>query len=640
MEENRQTDKGRTGSMRPDSGSNSQQQVRLKTRPDSLKREGTSGKNTTGETSARSRSRNRGSGSTPVSGRQARIELTEDERRRQMREYREKKELYKRKRLQKKIMKKGLLVLGVVGLILALTGVIMLVRKISADRERRAAEAAAAAEIARTQTQVKADQVLHLSFPVLTLDPVEKPEEDEFVDEDGDGIPDDDGQDWQDDTEEEQEPEGPVMVDTDGDGVPDTEAVVDTDGDGTPDAPEGAEAYDMQDSLTVQEFRTILQELYDRDYVLVDIYSLASEGENGFEKNQLQVPVGKKPLIISQRDVSYSTKSDGHVDRLIIDEGAVATEYIDEEGGLIVGEQDVIPVLETFVRQHPDFSFQGARGIVGVTGYRGLFGYQVVTDEAVITTPIPEPAGNAHTLNGGDSPADDGEAGTEEESAEAEAGTEEGGALTEDGTARDGETSGIQPDGEEAAAVTAEGQADEAEISGGNEQAGESPDEEQTADSAEAEIPSGSGQTGEEPVRSYLGNDAVKANVADVEQILNVLRGTGWHLACNGYSLLSYGSEYEMMKEDMDTWQEDIGSVLGTTDILIYPRQTDIGSWSPYQDSNEKYAFLRDAGFKYFCIENPLDRTWIQIQPSYVRQGIHEIRNYRDFEEIMQMPEK
>lgn len=38
--------------------------------------------------------------------------------------------------------------------------------------------------------------------------------------------------------------------------------------------------------------------------------------------------------------------------------------------------------LEAFIEVHPDFSFQGARGIVSVAGARGVFGYTIDGDNA------------------------------------------------------------------------------------------------------------------------------------------------------------------------------------------------------------------------------------------------------------------
>ena len=49
---------------------------------------------------------------------------------------------------------------------------------------------------------------------------------------------------------------------------------------------------------------------------------------------------------------------------------------MDENGNVTTGSYDLIPVLEDFIQEHPDFSYHGARAIIGVTGYEGVFGYR------------------------------------------------------------------------------------------------------------------------------------------------------------------------------------------------------------------------------------------------------------------------
>jgi len=41
-----------------------------------------------------------------------------------------------------------------------------------------------------------------------------------------------------------------------------------------------------------------------------------------------------------------------------------------------VGAYDLIPILDAFVEEHPDFSYHGAKAVLALTGYNGLFGYR------------------------------------------------------------------------------------------------------------------------------------------------------------------------------------------------------------------------------------------------------------------------
>ena len=62
--------------------------------------------------------------------------------------------------------------------------------------------------------------------------------------------------------------------------------------------------------VTVDEYDKILQSVYDRGYVLVDINDVWSEstdanGQPVMIRNTLYIPEGKKPLIFSYDDVNY-----------------------------------------------------------------------------------------------------------------------------------------------------------------------------------------------------------------------------------------------------------------------------------------------------------------------------------------------
>jgi hypothetical protein len=136
--------------------------------------------------------------------------------------------------------------------------------------------------------------------------------------------------------------------------------------------------------VTVDEFKKIIQSLYDNGYVLVSLHDMGEIDENGqMQRKSIWLPEGKKPLVFSQDDVSYyhSYSGDGFADRLIVDEnGDVKNEYTDAEGNTTVGDYDMVPILDTFIEEHPDFSYHGRKGIVVLTGYNGVLGYRTDGD--------------------------------------------------------------------------------------------------------------------------------------------------------------------------------------------------------------------------------------------------------------------
>ncbi|WP_213522230.1 polysaccharide deacetylase family protein [Paenibacillus sp. J31TS4] len=126
--------------------------------------------------------------------------------------------------------------------------------------------------------------------------------------------------------------------------------------------------------VTVKEFNAILESLYKNDYMLVDIRTVAQE------ERELQMPEGKKPLILSVDDINYYDYmlGNGTVSKLIVDaKGRIATVSKDRDGTERVGyDNEFVPIIDTFVREHPDFSLNGAKGMLNVTGYEGILGYR------------------------------------------------------------------------------------------------------------------------------------------------------------------------------------------------------------------------------------------------------------------------
>ena len=147
--------------------------------------------------------------------------------------------------------------------------------------------------------------------------------------------------------------------------------------------------------ITVSEFKNILQALYNNNYMLVNLQDLvtttvAEDGSTVFTAKPLYLPADKKPFMLTETQVNYYTymvdsDSDGLADKdgagfaskLVVDaQGKLVNEYIDTDGNVLYGAYDMVPILEEFIAQHPDFSLRGARATVAVTGYDRLFGYR------------------------------------------------------------------------------------------------------------------------------------------------------------------------------------------------------------------------------------------------------------------------
>jgi len=139
--------------------------------------------------------------------------------------------------------------------------------------------------------------------------------------------------------------------------------------------------------------------MYKQGYVLVNIgefYTLSQkDGKKTVSSQKLLIPEGKKPLVLSIDDLSYykHTRENGVVHKLVIDEkGELAAWTANTSGGELSYDLDVVTILEDFIKHYPDFSLRGSRGIIALTGYEGILGYQT---QNVQSPDYPEEAANA-----------------------------------------------------------------------------------------------------------------------------------------------------------------------------------------------------------------------------------------------------
>jgi len=141
--------------------------------------------------------------------------------------------------------------------------------------------------------------------------------------------------------------------------------------------------------VTVGEFDKILDSLYAKGYILVninDVWSEVSDGNGGktMKRNTLRIPKGRKPFVLSIDDDNYYEYmlENGFTYKLIIgDDGELWSYGLDPKGNEVVSQDlDIVTILDKFVKAHPEFSLNGAKGCLALTGYEGILGYRTNTD--------------------------------------------------------------------------------------------------------------------------------------------------------------------------------------------------------------------------------------------------------------------
>ena len=151
--------------------------------------------------------------------------------------------------------------------------------------------------------------------------------------------------------------------------------------------------------VTTDEFEKILEQLYNNGYVLVDMDCFIAETVTGetvtYSSKPIYLPDGKKPVMITETMVNYyNYMIDGNEDgapdkdgagfatKLVVQNGEVKAAMFNNAGETVIGNYDLVPILEDFIDKHPDFSYHGSRALLAVSGHEGIFGYR--TQKSVI----------------------------------------------------------------------------------------------------------------------------------------------------------------------------------------------------------------------------------------------------------------
>jgi hypothetical protein len=115
--------------------------------------------------------------------------------------------------------------------------------------------------------------------------------------------------------------------------------------------------------VSVGEMRGVLAGLDARGWTLVDVHRVVD--------GTVRVPAGRRPLVLYEDDVNYYRYFSGRglASRLVLTPSGPRALV---DGAL--SDEDLVPMVEAFVVAHPLFSADGARGVLAVTGYEGLFG--------------------------------------------------------------------------------------------------------------------------------------------------------------------------------------------------------------------------------------------------------------------------
>ena len=302
---------------------------------------------------------------------------------------------------------------------------------------------------------------------------------------------------------------------------------------------------------SVAEFRSILEQMYARGFVLVTLHDMAEiqeqqDGTKAMSWKPIYLPQGKTPFVLSEDDVcyyEYMKETGGYANRIVVgDDGKPTCERDLPDGTKERGEFDVVPIVDAFIEEHPDFSYHGAKGIIALTGYNGILGYRT------------------------------------------------------------------------------------------------------------SEIAYGEGDPNWPSAYVYQ-NPNIEADREEARKVAQALKDDGWTFASHTWGHMDMGKERDgegnptpRFFRDTDWWEEEVESLIGPCDTIIFAFGADIGSWRGYTDENQMYVYLKDKGFDYFCNVDSSTHAWVQLSKTtygggYLRQGRRNLDGMMLFKDAL-YPEK
>lgn len=115
----------------------------------------------------------------------------------------------------------------------------------------------------------------------------------------------------------------------------------------------------------------------------------------------------------------------------------------------------------------------------------------------------------------------------------------------------------------------------------------------------------------------------------EAKKVAQAMMDNGWEFASHTWGHLRVGdASLERLKTDTQKWMENVAPLVGGTDTIIFAHGQDLGKWGYYDESNEKYLYLKEQGFKVFCnVDSSKYATW--LGNDYLRQGRRNLDGYR-----------
>ncbi len=117
--------------------------------------------------------------------------------------------------------------------------------------------------------------------------------------------------------------------------------------------------------------------------------------------------------------------------------------------------------------------------------------------------------------------------------------------------------------------------------------------------------------------------------VDQARAVAEAMKKDGWEFASHTWGHISpTEAGIDNLMKDTQRWLDNVASVVGSTDVIIFAFGADIGDWRPYTSDNELFTYLKGQGFNIFCNVDS-SQYWVQFGDTFMRQGRRNLDGYR-----------
>lgn len=116
---------------------------------------------------------------------------------------------------------------------------------------------------------------------------------------------------------------------------------------------------------------------------------------------------------------------------------------------------------------------------------------------------------------------------------------------------------------------------------------------------------------------------------AKAKRVADAMKADGWEFASHTWGHIRIKDvSLERLVQDTQKWRENVEPIVGSVDTIVFAHGQDLGDWGAYPESDAKYRYLKEQGYRVFCnVDSNLYRTW--FGRDYLRQGRRNLDGYR-----------